>query len=941
MESTQVMNERRWMLVAGITDYGGEAGAPDLPGAAQDAVDLYTTLRTEYAFQGSLLANPRDVTRTLRPDLARQIAGSPTANEIIDGIAGLRNCVATEDIVVVALFGHGSSEPPGYFIPSGGSPAVPSTLLMYKTLLGELSALPTRNVLLILGCCFSGIATVASGTVLVMAATGAGQLAADRADSVRSPFVDALVKQLVNVTPPGGVISLPALFQAIRTNVIQSLRSVADAVSQEPCCSGWLFDGTAAERLWTLRRSGFHLDIPARYHCRVGESLPLPIHKAMAGRRWRLEPRNLAPVRNEDEERDPSPAALIFEFAGDYQFDIVMEEPRPCTVLSIAVRVEDRLPKPLSLEAAPLPVIFRGEPYRATLTVTGGHPPYTILPATGLPHGLKASWTDSSRELPECRIELSGVVPNEPHAGKATSEHSLPCSFPVEFHVRDARGAQIQERRRLVVAGRKDYCEIKEGGFVVGYCATVARNEALRRMMAGLAASMTSRSPTEQNELAKAARLAGAELAESIVSELIGVNPGSQGHARRFFIRKYPVTNAAWRTYVRARQSQNPPPHIPSHWRSEEPYFPEEESTLPVVRVPYEAIRLYLAWKGTRLPSAWEWERAARSTDGRLFPWGDDFNKARCNLFDSGHKRLLPVDHHDAHASPDGVCDLCGNAAEWVERRVYSSGALYQKFRGGSFRDPCLYALTMKDSAESGVRYYQNEHEPEVGKTDFDWLGFRDVIDVDPDPDDSQELLGIPATKVHVDGSTREVASFHMSRYAVSNLEYLPYILSTGTRRPDGWEPQGSAPFPECDRHLPVVNVRYREAVGFCLWRSRMESRPIRLPKPDEWLAALQGGEARPFPWGPEFDPQRCNTLHSGWGKLLPVFELPTGCSRHGIYQLVGNICEWVSPTEVRGGSWQDAVPAVAPRGFRFTVSQDSSRLFRRRDIGFRYVSPT
>jgi formylglycine-generating enzyme required for sulfatase activity len=80
--------------------------------------------------------------------------------------------------------------------------------------------------------------------------------------------------------------------------------------------------------------------------------------------------------------------------------------------------------------------------------------------------------------------------------------------------------------------------------------------------------------------------------------------------------------------------------------------------------------------------------------------------------------------------------------------------------------------------------------------------------------------------------------------------------------------------------------------------------------------------------------------MRSGWGKRLPVFALRTGRSKQGIYNLVGNVCEWVTPFEVRGGGWQDDGAQAAEGGFRFGVQQTADGAFRRNDVGFRYVAP-
>jgi len=109
-------------------------------------------------------------------------------------------------------------------------------------------------------------------------------------------------------------------------------------------------------------------------------------------------------------------------------------------------------------------------------------------------------------------------------------------------------------------------------------------------------------------------------------------------------------------------------------------YNDQSYNNYPVAGVTWEQAKTFCEWRGARLPTEAEWEKAARGIDGRLYPWGDEFDGSLANFcdtnctgttwsnheIDDGYPGIAPVGSYPDGASPYGVQDLAGNVYEWV-----------------------------------------------------------------------------------------------------------------------------------------------------------------------------------------------------------------------------------------------------------------------------------
>lgn len=214
------------------------------------------------------------------------------------------------------------------------------------------------------------------------------------------------------------------------------------------------------------------------------------------------------------------------------------------------------------------------------------------------------------------------------------------------------------------------------------------------------------------------------------------------------------------------------------------------------------------------------------------------------------------------------------------------------------------------------------------------------------------EWVEIPRGKVFLEDASRnntpkgtsggifEINTFNISKYPITNAQYQIFIDSSeGYSNPVWWDfseeskqwrsthLQPDDPgFPINDH--PRSNLSWFDAVAFGRWLTALITPEVgysvfklqvTLPTEQQWQLAAIGSTAWQYPWGNEFDLNKCNTELSKIGRTTPVTRYPEGKSRHGVMDMSGNVWEWclndwttgsidisrnVAKRVLRGGAW-------------------------------------
>ena len=379
-----------------------------------------------------------------------------------------------------------------------------------------------------------------------------------------------------------------------------------------------------------------------------------------------------------------------------------------------------------------------------------------------------------------------------------------------------------------------------------------------------------------------------------------------------FRLSRVAVTNAQYLAFV--TDTQHP---APGHWLDGKPSPGSEQ--FPVTYISWSDAQAFCTWANVRLPSEAEWEKAARSDDGRWWPWGNDLpDHTRCHF--NGHapaaqglspaaQSVMAVGHLPRGASPYGVLDMAGNVWEWTN-------SLYRRYpyqhddgredrqtqgqrvvRGGSYNHDLRHIrCATRDGMAAGARdvYIGFRVVAQVAhQSNFDWVTVPEgkfLMGSNAAPPGSAALAG--ALPSELPQHAVQLAEFHLAQTPVINAEYAAFVWATGHPAPGHWF-DGTVPADL--EHHPVTHVDWHDAQAFCQWAG------VRLPTEAEWEMAARGpatdGRSRLYPWGDERpNNDRLNyRRETKRTRTTPVDHFPSGASPYGVLDMAGNVWEWTS----------------------------------------------
>jgi formylglycine-generating enzyme required for sulfatase activity len=379
------------------------------------------------------------------------------------------------------------------------------------------------------------------------------------------------------------------------------------------------------------------------------------------------------------------------------------------------------------------------------------------------------------------------------------------------------------------------------------------------------------------------------------------------------------VTQARYTACIAAGICQ-PPPVI---------YIPGENNPISVNQA---AAQIYCQWVGKRLPTEAEWEKAARGTDGRIFPWGDQWDEKRVAL------TLGPVNSHPEDISPYGVLDMAGNSDEWTlsPDQAYPghpNPALFSSSKWvarGRLNFPtflwagAVTAWRQGDDRRAGFRCVEGGEPVPVAEAVVTYqpavppppptataVAVSEMVEIPAGPFlrgvEEQTLTTDQARYAYQDAIPQQsvyLDRYYIDRFPVTVAQFAEFLNQLGYYRwaCDGWHCAISIDYlkykdsryqvSENSANLPFPFATWYGAEAYCGWRGK------RLPTEAEWEKAARGTDGRRYPWGNEWNSEAAGDKEDYINSTrYSVGTKPYLASPYGVQDLIGitSTGEWIS----------------------------------------------
>jgi formylglycine-generating enzyme required for sulfatase activity len=468
-----------------------------------------------------------------------------------------------------------------------------------------------------------------------------------------------------------------------------------------------------------------------------------------------------------------------------------------------------------------------------------------------------------------------------------------------------------------------------------------------------------------------------------------------------FSIDNIKVTNARYRHCFAAGVCSQPPT-LPNRFQLPSDYAANASfDDFPAIVTGLQA-STYCQWVSKRLPTEAEWEKAARGTDRRFYPWGNEWDQQRVALVPEA------VDQHPNNASPYGALDMVGNAAEWTADQFMlypgikdlwpdafhvfdadlKAGRWAVRGNGYGLSNPIAYRVTVRDSFDAaqdvaGFRCVKGGTPTSLEKA---LVSVQNILPT-PVPTIAPAGSSASSNKIYIpagefimgtdedcqptsclEGPAHIVYldAFYIDRTEVTYGEYVRFLNilreSVGGSVDEYCNGHLCTSFGGDDTHIrsdgqrftlesekyneyPAQAVTWYGANAYCQWVGG------QLPTEAEWEKAARGTDGRLFPWG---NNQR-NDLIAPANNPGPVGTRPENVSPYGVLDMLGFAQEWTadyfdkgyyqhsSYSNPLGAEWSTAKTIRAQRSRlgvtrRFSDTPDSAPLY----TGFRcaYTGP-